>query len=330
MPWTRSGDSAATYPALMQLQGTEGADDRLLNELFGFVWRCSCQSAAHKTDYVVDAGTAYMLGGARTEVLIRLLEQAEIFTPTTNKGARAWKILQDPDFIHIRLKAEVEWERQQRNDTRSPALVVPVRLRDGDNCRWCGILVTWRGRKTSRSGELDHLAPGEAGTVDTMVVACRGCNGSRQNNVGSWDDNHALRPPPARPNYGKHTAELLTENGHPTEANIASDGSAPALVAAADPAPTPGVRPAAPERGRQRQAPSKSPSEVEQNSLSRSVRTSSAGSGREGSVLNTSHQGSAGSTSAAHPTPSDPAHSRPRRRGKRGGRSRHPRTAGDL
>lgn len=331
MPWTRSGDTAATYPALMQLQGSEGADDRLLNELFGFVWRCSCQSAAHSTDYVIDAGTAYMLGGARTPVLIALLEQVEIFIPTTIKGGKAWKILQDPDFIHIRLKDEVERERRQRQDTRpeNTRVLVPVRLRDGDNCRWCGLGVEWRGRKSNRSAELDHLVPGEVGTIDTMVVACRACNGARKDNVETWAATHELRDPPVRPNYGTATAEYLTKNGYPTDPNTDSDGSAPALAAAADPAPRPGVRPAAPERGRQRQAPREELARKSApNSIPDSVGTRSAGSGREGSVPQLP-QGSARETPAAHPAPSDPARPRPSRRGRRGGRSRTPRTTGD-
>lgn len=325
MPWTRSGDNAATYPALMQLQGTKGADDRLLNEIFGFVWRCSCQSAAHLTDYVVDAGTAHMLGGSRAATLIRLCEKAGVFTPRTINGVRSWVLLQDPDFIHIQLRAEVDWSRTQRNDTRNTALTVPVRLRDGDNCRWCGVLVQWRGKKTGRSAELDHLRPGEPGTVDTMVVSCRTCNGARQNNVNAWADNHELRPAPGSPRYGKTTAAFLTDNGYPTTPNTSSDDAPAAPAADAQAAPTPGVRRAAPPSD---QAPARNPApevprESPPKSTSGSDERTSAGSGRDGSAL-----GSSAVPPTWPSTPADLTHrqspppARRRRRGARGGRSR--------
>ena len=72
MPWTRTGDNAATYPRLMQVAGGRGADERTVNEVAGWLFRCAFQSAAHMTDYVIDAGTAWMLGGARTDDLVRL------------------------------------------------------------------------------------------------------------------------------------------------------------------------------------------------------------------------------------------------------------------
>ncbi len=247
MPWIRSGDNAATYPALMRTAGDRRADERTVNEVAGFVFRCAFQSGAHMTDYVIDAGTAYMIGGARTDELLRLCVKSGLFEATTDRGMRSWKLLEDPEFIHIRLRKEVEWERQQRNDTRDPALKVPVLRRDGDQCRWCGVVVQWRGRTTKRTGTLDHLEPGQPGTPATMVVACKGCNSARQDNP-QWQDDHPLRAAPAAPLYGPLTAEYLTDNGYPTEATTGAQVAqqqAQTRRASADPAPS-GVRPASP------------------------------------------------------------------------------------
>ena len=241
MPWTRVGDSAATYPKLMQTAGHRGADERTVNEVAGWLLRCAFQSAAHMTDYSIDAGTAWMLGGARTEELVRVCLRAGLLEEVKDAGMKGYRLIDDPEFIHIRLRKEVEWERQQRNDTRDPRLRVPVLLRDGDQCRYCAVVVMWRGKTSNRSGSLDHRTPGEAGTVETMVVACMRCNSARNDNP-QWDDDNPLLPVPLKPVFGKFTAQYLTINGHPTEQNMI-DEKRPARAPGADTAPT-GVRPA--------------------------------------------------------------------------------------
>lgn len=321
MPWIRSGDNAATYPPLMMIAGMKGADERTVNEAAGFVFRCAFQSGAHMTDYRVDVGTAYMIGGARTDELVRLCVRAGLLEQVTEKGLRYWKLVEDPEFIHIRLRKEVEWERQQRNDTRDPGLRAPVLLRDGDQCRWCAKRVEWRGRTTNRTGTLDHLHPGQPGTVETMVVACKACNSARQANA-QWEADHPLRPAPPAPLYGRWTAEYLTENGYPTEPNIGpSDATQQpqARPSGADTAPE-RVRPAttasdgrATSAGPDGPPPEKYP----EKSKGRSDRTSSAGSGLAGSGVGSSGVGSGSGHGGSDSGPPAPAR---RRRGRRGSR----------
>lgn len=313
MSWQRSGDTGATYPPLMAVRGDPKSDERTVNEVAGFVWRLSMQAGAHLTDYVLDVGTVEMIGGPRTAELLRLAVKHGLLTRIRSAhGAVAYKLVEDPDFIHLRSRAEVEWERQQRADGRDLTLIIPVLRRDGDQCRWCGIGVVWLGRKTKRSAEWDHLVPGQAATVDTLVVSCRGCNRARGGDHERWDSEHTLRPAPLRPRYGAHTAKRLSENGYPTEpaddeerlapspgADTAPDGVRPATAPAADTAPAPG-------------SPPELPLEVDEKSLSRSVRTGSVGSGRVGSGM-----GLVG-TGGDHAPPRPPSR---RRRGRRGGKS---------
>jgi len=280
---------------------------------------CALQSAAHLTDYYVDVGTALMLGGSRTEDLVRMCRKAKLITEERVDGIRMYKILDDPEFLHILSKAEVEWGRQQRNDTRDPAIKVPVVRRDGDNCRYCGVLTQWRGKRSARTWTMDHRSPGEAGTVDTVVVACWRCNSSRQDNP-QWDDDHPLRPAPVRPLYGRWAAEYLTENGYPTTQNVLHE-ERPAPASGADPAPQ-RVRPAT--------TPSDAPaldSEVSSKSTSQSQAsddvTSRAGSGRDGSGSGSPRVGS-----ALAGTPPAPGPAR-RRRGRRGGRPQNRSARGD-
>lgn len=267
MAWQRSGDTGASHPAIMGVRRDRGADERTINEVAGFIWRLSLQSAAHLTDYLVDIGTVEMIGGPRWEELVRLALKTGLLSRVKGQPGM-FKLIEDPDLIHIRSKADVEWSRQQRADAANVHLVVQVRKRDGDNCRWCGVEVVWRGKKTKRSGELDHLVPGQAATVDTYVVACRGCNSARGGNPEAWDSAHELRPAPTRPRYGRWTAELLSENGYPTEATDdepQDDDVRPAPAQSADTAPS-RVRPAtalsddtAPAPGVRGKSPSKSP-----------------------------------------------------------------------
>jgi hypothetical protein len=324
MAWQRSGDTGATYPQLMAVRGDSKADERSVNELAGFIWRLSMLSGAHLTDYVLDVGTVEMIGSARTTELVRLAVKVGLLTKVRTPHGMGFKLLEDPDFIHLRSRADVEWERQQRNDTRDMALIVPVRRRDGDHCRWCGMSVLWRGRKTKRSAEYDHLVPGQAATVETFVVACRGCNSARGGDHERWDSEHTLRPAPARPHFGTWTAQLLTENGYPTEPTGDDERLAPALGAGT--APT-GVRPATGTSDGTALAPRITPEVppyVGRNSHSGSDRTTHAGSGRVGSGL-----GSAGLGEAPGLPSPPPSESLSRRRGRRGGRPRTP-ALGDL
>lgn len=233
MPWVRFGDASASYPKMMQVAGFPGAGPGAVNEVWGFVGRCAAQSGAHLTDYVVDVGTAHMIGGTRTKKLIEWCVRAGLFTPITVDGIQKWVLINDPEFIHIQTQEEVQWRRQRQRDNTNPALLVPVRLRDGDNCRYCGVLVHWSGpSKSGRSGQYDHRNAGEPATVETLVVACTTCNTSRKANP-HWDADNPIRPAPRQPNYGKTTALFLQKNGYyEIQPNVEPDRTASSADAA--------------------------------------------------------------------------------------------------
>ena len=87
MSWSRGGDTAATYPPLLSVMDDPAADDRLLNEMAGFLWRLSTLSAAHLTDYVVNRGTVHMIGTGRAGELTRIAVERAV--PVGRK--RGWK-----------------------------------------------------------------------------------------------------------------------------------------------------------------------------------------------------------------------------------------------
>lgn len=216
MPWLKVSDNAAfhevvTHPLTEPVpdEPLDGAD--MVNLAFGLVLRCATHSANFTTDYVVKDGTVALMGGPHWLARAELAARAGYW----ERIEGGWRILEDSDnFLHIRLKAELDWEKQRRRDTSDVALVVPVRLRDGDQCRYCGLIVNWNDRKSNRGGTYDHKVPGKAATSpDDLLVACQGCNGFRSNRPDA-NEARPARPAPAQPFYGAATVAFLQKHGH--------------------------------------------------------------------------------------------------------------------
>lgn len=326
MPWGRVGDDAFGYPRLLAVAGLPGAPASAVNEVFGFFMACALQSAAHTTDYVVNTGAVQTAGRGRWKRLLEWSVRVGLLTPIdTDDGLPHWVLINDPKFVHIRTAAELEAEDRKRDAAKKPHLVRDVRRRDGDSCRYCQILVVWDGRKSARSGELDHRNPSEYAThPDHLVVACRSCNGARQDNQHGWDDTHPLLPAPVDPFYGESTAAYLTKNGIPTQPNVepgaikarssATQQQQPTRAAARDAAARPTPQPAPPTTGPEWAVGTTSEvaAELPPNADTGSIGTTSTGSGRDGT----------GPGPAKGPGPG--THRR-RRRGRRGGQTQ-PRT----
>lgn len=213
MAWVRWGDNSHDHPILMNVSDFEDFDDRLLNEVHGFISRCASASGSHSTDYVIKHGTAVMIAGSsRVNKLVEVAKFAGYMTEIEHQGRKAYKLVDnDHDFLHLRLKAEIDWEAQRKKDNSNPAKIVPVRMRDGDACRWCGCVVNWGTRSGGRNGTYDHLVPGEEATVDTYVVSCGSCNASRGDgsNPGGFRE---LLPVPDKPYFSPHTIAWIASN----------------------------------------------------------------------------------------------------------------------
>lgn len=215
MPWLRIGDSAATNPIVAEVREHPDADDRTKLEVFGFVTLCATVGAQHLTDYVVSRATAADVVGSmeRADLLIEQAVFAGYFEPVVEhvngQPRQRWRIVEDPEFFHMRTEEEVEWERRRKRDNSNPALIIPVRLRDGDACRYCGQVVKFRARTGRLAGTYDHRRPGKgAEQPEDLVVACQRCNGGRKNNPHAERD-YPLLPVPSKPYYSQDTVEFL-------------------------------------------------------------------------------------------------------------------------
>lgn len=208
MPWLRTGDTAATHPRYLALFELDDVDATMRIAAFGFVSLCATLSAAHTSDYLVSYGVACQVGHGAERALLDICVRAGLMEEVEVDGVHMWKIVDDPEFLHMRTKEEIEWERQRKADNANPELIIPVRLRDGDACRYCGQVVNWRARKGRIAGTYDHRVPGKGATIDTLVVSCSGCNASRSNDPLA-DERHPLLPAPTKPYYSPHTREWI-------------------------------------------------------------------------------------------------------------------------
>lgn len=218
MPFQLKDDRAALYPKIMAARAVPGyeRDDRIVNELSGFIGRLYDSDAAFTVDHVIDMGTVEVIGNPkRFRKLVELAVRLDLLEETVDvRGLNAVALVTDENYISVRTADEISWRDRQRDDTRNPGLAGPVRRRDGDNCRYCGVPVAWTGKKSPRSGTLDHWRPKEPGSFETLVVACTKCNSGLRDLAG--EQREQLQQPPAAPRYGVVTAKYLAENGYLT------------------------------------------------------------------------------------------------------------------
>lgn len=331
MAWIRVSDTAAFYPALLGVAEHDTADERSVNEVFGWWLRLATLSAQHLTDYVVTYAVVLQVSGTRAEAdrLIALAEFAGLLATTTlDGGRRAVTLLNDPEFVHLKTSEEVAWEKKRREDNGNPGVTVLVRLRDGDACRYCGKVVNFRARTGKLAGTYDHRPPGQPADAERSVVACSSCNATRGNApLEVADALLPLLPVPAEKYYHAGTrdwfqayAALITEAGltvperRPDQLNL----RAGTVLQRPDTAPTTGVRPeaaATPPTSPQVTAPSEPDRTQVFSRQEARDGTGRDGTGRYGPVREGPGQAGTGRDGQVG------ARRRRGRRGRRGGRS---------
>lgn len=269
MPWIKRSDTAAMAPMVLApmawLDDEDGLDptDRV-NVLNGFVQRCIDQCAGYEQDYRVDTATVMLCGGPNWALRARQAERAGYWSKLDD--GNGWLIVDDEDnFVHMRLKEEVDWERQRKRDNSKPDLIVPVRLRDGDACRYCAAVVNWGARRGGRAGTYHHRNRPARGPED-LVVACKSCN-SKLGIPTSGPEKLDIMAPPENPFYGPDTVALLAKHSVTVELSAARPGRQPDPAQrdpqpgtprqsdpARDPAPSGPTRTATPPPAGQREA----------------------------------------------------------------------------
>ncbi len=241
MAWVRQGDTADTHRKVLRAMAKDPVRG---TAVVGCVTLCLGWSSRNSQDYWVSESYVTRTWGAEGRGLMRDAQACELVRPgrTRRHGENGWMLDDsDPELLHIRLAEEVKLDRDKARATRQVEPRREVRLRDGDQCRYCGKSISWTDRKSARGGTYDHPDPADR---ETFVVACFGCNRTKYDRTAEqWAaaGGHALLPPPALPLIGKHTAEQFgvpmcfptTVRAHPArpvDAATTRPGSQPATA----------------------------------------------------------------------------------------------------
>lgn len=214
MAWLRLTDASSMHPIVLAVLDHPDADERSVDEVFGFMVRLSTHAAQQYTDYVVAFSVAVGHAGsrARAEQLLLLADFAGygVFEEDEGTGRRRFRLVDDPNFIHMITAEEKAWQEQRKADNGNPQITVPARLRDGDVCRYCYTVVNWSARKGKLRGTYDHRPPGEPSSWESTVVCCGMCNQIRGNRpLEVADLELPLQPVLADPYYHSSTREWL-------------------------------------------------------------------------------------------------------------------------
>lgn len=325
MSWTKGDDQTLFHPKIVR--AARGGDDRLMNEVTGFVYRCVTWSGAHDGDYFIPTEIAQAAAPTRYELLMKAALRGKIVRRERGPdGAWGWRVNDDDDLFHLRSREEVKRDREaSARRTRVNRIARAVRLRDGDQCRYCSRTVTFLGdRKSNRSGQYDHVDPAGGETVENIVVACGECNRIKSDR-SLLDAGMTLLPVPIDPFYSEHTRQQFDLN------QTTADGPH-GPVASRDPQSTSGTQPAPATQERETAADERETAapHAERETAADERGTAAAQPtpqppARPAPDLDPSHRGGGLGTGRAGPVP-PPTRPRPRdgptRRGSRGGKRR--------
>jgi len=212
------GDTLVTHPLMIRLLEVCKGNHQLKNEAVGVLAQLATMAAAHLTDYWIGYGSLYQVAPGREDAMLEMLCGAGLlFQEEGPEGYPALRMVDDRELFHMRSKEEVELDRLRSKDKHNTGLLVQVRLRDGDQCRWCGGWVDWRDRRSGSSGTYDSLNGHKNSTPETLVVACRSCNSAR----GAGEVKELRDPPaPEEVHYNSHTAAFINDSRYAQEHGI--------------------------------------------------------------------------------------------------------------
>lgn len=214
MSWIRVGDTFNSAPEFMRAAelAVEREDARLVSEIKGWTMALYSYSAQQWTDYRIGYGALVeIIGLTRAHDALQDLIKIGVLRDVSTDSERAFALVERESFIHIIKSTDKKMAAKRKRDMNKGSLQIPVLLRDGDQCRYCGIEVNWNDRKNDEGGTFDHREPNEETTPDNYVVCCRGCNQLRAELGGDAEEELPLLDAPDEPIYGKYIMSKLSK-----------------------------------------------------------------------------------------------------------------------
>ncbi len=170
MTWVKLDDLFAEHPKVAGLS----------DKAFRMHVSCLLWSARYLTDGRIPNSMKRGSGMLHPAKAVAELEAAGLW----NRDGDDWVINDyleyNPPRTEVLASREIARRRSAMN--ANPKLARAIKERDGNNCRYCGVHVNWRDRKSSSGGTYDHVVPVSQGgdeSLDNLVVACRDCNGRK-------------------------------------------------------------------------------------------------------------------------------------------------------
>lgn len=167
MSWARFDDQYSDHPKIVEA----GPMAELL-DVRGIIY-----SARMQTDGLITAASLRQISRdiPRVRERVRKLIEVERWEEAPGGG---WMI---HDFLEFNFsRAEREEKRGYDNRrmalNRDKELTAAIKARDGNNCRYCGRVVSWSDRRSPAGATYDHIVPRGPNTLDNVVVSCRQCN----------------------------------------------------------------------------------------------------------------------------------------------------------
>ncbi|WP_313546454.1 hypothetical protein [Corynebacterium sp.] len=214
MSWLRVGDTFNSQPEFMRAQelAVEREDAALPVLIKGWTMDLFTYSAQQFTDYYVTYGALVdRIGLIYAKQALDDLLAVGILTDVSTDSERKYKLVERESFIHLIKSTDKKMDAKRKRDRNKGTLQVPVLLRDGDQCRYCGIEVNWDDRRGDEGGTFDHREPEEETTPENYCVACRGCNKLRFELGPEADLELPMLDVPDEPIYGKSTRKQLVK-----------------------------------------------------------------------------------------------------------------------
>ncbi len=171
MAWLRIDDGIITHPKICQV-GPEAA----------WLWITSlCYCRKYLTDGVFPAGVMNLSGlrGKAQKTAAKRLVDVGLWHEIDEKQSYVVHDFLEWNPSRADVESSQEWDRRRKDLYADKSLVIQIRKRDGDNCRYCGQVVRWSDRRGPGGGQFDHVIPRGPNTLENIVVACRSCNASK-------------------------------------------------------------------------------------------------------------------------------------------------------